>query len=189
VEALESDREGQVPEAVLFALMHIMDASALPALRAELKQETSSERRRVLENVIGRIEESAWGDPVNKNMNARDVLETFIEYLVAGKYEEASRFARRTVMNEGFRRKVEKLSGREDLRINYITADSRSALGSSSGVEAGAGPEDRLVFLMINEDEMWRIVSIDLSSGPKLARIVDEFLDKRRDNSTCQQVS
>ncbi|MHC4239096.1 MAG: M56 family metallopeptidase [Planctomycetota bacterium] len=64
VEALESDKEGQVPEAVLFALMWIKDASALPALRAELKQETNSERRRSLENVIRRIEESAWGESV-----------------------------------------------------------------------------------------------------------------------------
>jgi len=64
VEALESDKEGQVPEAVLFALMHVMDASALPALRAELKQETNSERRRVLENVIRRTEESGWGEAV-----------------------------------------------------------------------------------------------------------------------------
>ncbi|MHC4362399.1 MAG: HEAT repeat domain-containing protein, partial [Planctomycetota bacterium] len=64
VEALEFDEEGQVPEAVLFALMWIKDASALPALRAELKQETNPERRRSLENVIRTIEESAWGEAV-----------------------------------------------------------------------------------------------------------------------------
>jgi hypothetical protein len=64
VEALKSDKEGQVPEAVLFALMHVKDASALPALRAELKQETNPERRRSLQNVIRRIEESGWGEAV-----------------------------------------------------------------------------------------------------------------------------
>ncbi|MHC4648134.1 MAG: HEAT repeat domain-containing protein, partial [Planctomycetota bacterium] len=64
-EALRSDKEGQVPEAVVMALMWINDASALPALRAALDEESNRERRQTLDHVIRKIEESAWGEAVD----------------------------------------------------------------------------------------------------------------------------
>ncbi|MHC4476351.1 MAG: HEAT repeat domain-containing protein, partial [Planctomycetota bacterium] len=130
--------------------------------------------------------EVAWGqagevEGDQASMNARDVLQAFMENLAAGDYEQASHFTRAAALSEQFRTEFERLSGRKDLRINYITADSGSALAFSSRVKNAVGPENRLIFHMLRDDDIWRVVNIDLKSDHGPAPVVGEFFKSHPD--------
>jgi len=111
-------------------------------------------------------------------LNAREVLERFIVAVKEKAHNTVTELAWPELINANGLREFQALPNKQDIRINFITADSNAALAISSGIKSGRVPDDRFFFWLTRKNDAWLVKNVELKAGEAQSVPVEEFCRK-----------